>query len=38
MQEGVSALMHAIQVCDEEVVSVLVEKGANVNAQSEVSP
>ena len=38
MQKGVSALMHAIEVCDEEVVGVLVEKGANVNTQSEVSP
>ena len=38
IQKGVSALMHAIEVCDEEVVGVLVEKGANVNTQSEVSP
>ena len=30
--------MYAIQECEEEVVSVLVEKGADVNAQSEVSP
>ena len=34
---GVSALMYAIQECNEEMVKILVEGGANLNTANEVS-
>ena len=37
LQHGVSALMYASLKSSEEVVQVLVEKGADANLQNEVS-
>ena len=36
-QKGISALMYAIQLPNEEMVKVLVEGGANLNSANEVS-
>ena len=38
IQHGVSALMWATLEGEEEMVQVLVEKGADANLQNEVSP